>query len=128
MDKEKLIKKACYLVDLIENVLAAVESCKPAESLPLYHYKPEEYTPAEDTLAMIKKAFGKSRFLEIAFNAMEQYYKIRKIMLDTSFEKYGRGKDWFQHNNYNLIIYDFPDTFVSLYSIAKAELHTSEAK
>ena len=47
MDKEKLIKKACYLVDLIEDVLAAVESCKPAESLPLYHYKPEEYTPAE---------------------------------------------------------------------------------
>lgn len=58
MDKEKLIKKACYLVDLIEDVLAAVESRKPAESLPLYHYKPEEYTPAEDTLAMIKKAFG----------------------------------------------------------------------
>ena len=44
MDKEELIKKACYLVDLIEDVLAAVESCKPAESLPLYHYKPEEYT------------------------------------------------------------------------------------
>ena len=127
MDKEKLIKKACYLVELIEDVLAAVESRKPAESLPLYHYKPEEYTPAEDTLAMIKKAFGKPKFLEIAFNSMEQYYKIEKIMLDTSFEKYGRGKDWFQHYNYNLIIYDFPDTFVNLYSIAKAELHTSEA-
>lgn len=92
-DKEKLIKKACYLVDLIEDVLAAVESRKPAESLPLYHYKSEEYTPAEDTLVMIKKAFGKPRFLEIAFNSMEQYYKIGKIMLDTSFEKYGRGKD-----------------------------------
>ena len=78
MNKEELIKKACYLVDLIEDVLAAVESCKPAESLPVYHYKPDEYTPAEDTLAMLKKAFGKPRFLEIAFNAMEQYYKIEQ--------------------------------------------------
>ena len=128
MDKEELIKKACYLVDLVEGALATVEADKPAESLPVYHYKPEEYSPAEDTLAILKKAFGKPRLLEIAFNTMEQYYRLRDYMGNTKFERYGRGKDWFQYNNYDLMLYDLSDVFVSLYSIAKAELHTSKAK
>jgi hypothetical protein len=128
MDKGDLAKRACYLIDTIEDALAAVEANKPAESLPLYHYKSEEYTPAEDTFAIVKKAFGKLKFLELAFNTMEKYYQLRDYMGNAKFELYGRGTDWFQHNNYDLMLYDLPDTFVGLYSIAKAELHASKAK
>ena len=128
MDKGDLAKRACYLIDIIEDALAAVEANKPAESLPLYHYKSEEYTPAEDTFAIVKKAFGKLKFLELAFNTMEKYYQLRDYMGNAKFELYGRGTDWFQHNNYDLMLYDLPDVFVSLYSIAKAELHASKTK
>lgn len=39
MNKEDLIKKACYFIDTIENVLTMVETDKPGESLPIYYYK-----------------------------------------------------------------------------------------
>ena len=48
MNKEDLIKKACYFIDTIETVLPAVETGKPGESLPIYYYK-AGYIPAEDT-------------------------------------------------------------------------------
>lgn len=81
MDKEKLIKKACYLIDLIEDVLAAVESCKPAESLPLYHYKPEEYTPAEDTLVMIKKHLVNQNFWKSHLIRWNSITRLEKLCL-----------------------------------------------
>ena len=120
MNKEDLIKKACYFIDTIETVLPAVETGKPGESLPIYYYK-AGYIPAEDTLAKIKNALGKPEFTEIAFEAMEKYHKIEDIMLNTSFDKYGRDIDWFQHNNYDVIISDFSEIFVSLYSAAKVK-------
>ena len=120
MNKEDLIKKACYFIDTIETILPAVETGKPGESLPIYYYK-AGYIPAEDTLAKIKNALGKPEFTKIAFEAMEKYYKIEDIMLNTDFDKYGRDIDWFQHNNYDVIISDFPEIFVSLYSAAKTK-------
>ena len=42
-------------------------------------------------------------------------------MLNTDFDKYGRDIDWFQHNNYDVIISDFPEIFVNLYSAAKTK-------
>lgn len=120
MNKEDLIKKACYFIDTIENVLTMIETDKPGESLPIYYYK-SGYTPAENTLAKIKNALGKPEFTEIAFEAMEKYHKIENIMLNTGFDKYGRDIDWFQHNNYDVISSDFPEIFVSLYSAAKTK-------
>ena len=120
MNKEDLIKKACYFIDTIETILPAVETGEPGESLPIYYYK-AGYIPAEDTLAKIKNALGKPEFTEIAFEAMEKYHKIEDIMLNTDFDKYGRDIDWFQHNNYDVIISDFPEIFVSLYSAAKVK-------
>ena len=120
MDKEDLIKKVCYFIDIIETVLPAVEAGKPGESLPIYFYK-TEYVPAEDTLAKVKNVLGKPEFTEIAFEEMEKYHKIEDIMLNTSFDKYGSDTDWFQHNNYDTIVSDFSYLFVNLYSVAKAK-------
>lgn len=120
MEKENLIKKACYFIDIIETVLPAVETDKPAESLPIYCYKPG-YVPAEDILARVKNALGKPEFTELAFEEMEKHHKIEDIMLNTSFDKYGRDTDWFQHNNYDIIVSDFPEIFVNLYSMTKAK-------
>ncbi len=122
-EKEVLIKQACYMIDIVEDALMAVEANKPAESLPLYNFK-NEYEPAEDTKAIVTKAFGKPRFLELAFNTMEKYYQLRDYMGNTKFERYGRGTDWFQHNNYDLMLYDLPGVFTSLFTIAKQEMHT----
>ena len=44
MNKEDLIKKACYFIGTIETVLPAVETGKPGESLPIYYYKAGVYS------------------------------------------------------------------------------------
>ena len=127
MNKETLINKACYLVDLVEDTLAAVEADKPANSLSKYYFT-SDYLPEEDTHAIISKAFGKTKLLEIFFNTMEKFYQLENLMRATKFEKYGRGSDWFQHYNYNYdeIYYNLPGTFTALFTLAKTELHSKK--
>lgn len=125
MDKETLINKACYLVDLVEDTLTAVEADKPANSLSKYYFT-SDYLPEEDTYAIISKAFGKTKLLEIFFNTMEKFYQLENLMRNTKFEKYGRGSDWFQHCNFDEIYYDLPSTFTALFTLAKTELHSKK--
>lgn len=124
-DKELLINKACYMIDLVEDTLIKVEADKPAGDLPMYNFK-LDYKPEEDTHAIVSKAFGKPRFLELAFNTLEKLYKLEDLMENEKFKMYaGSGRDWFQYNNYDYMFMDLMGTFVNLYSIAKAEMHTS---
>lgn len=127
MAKEELIKRACYIIDTVEDILMAVESDKPAESLPLYNSSrlPE---PEADTKAILTKSLGKARFMELAFNTAEKFYRIGHLMQNEKFEKYGRGTDWFQRNNYDCFYWDILGTFTELYTITKQELHKPKAK
>ena len=78
-DKETLINRICYMIDTVEDALMAVEADKPVESLPTYNFK-TDYQPEEDTKAIVTKAYGKPRFLELAFNTSEKYYKLENII------------------------------------------------